>query len=87
MAIKPIGERVVLREIEAEETTRSGLVLAGDKEEPLKAEVIATTEEGEKIGLVIGAEVYYKKYAGTKIKYDGQEYIVIDNEDVLAVII
>ncbi len=87
MSIKPIGERVVLKEIEAEETTRSGLILAGEKEEPQKASVIATTEEGEKLGLEVGAQVYYKKYAGTKVKYEGEEYIIIDIEDVLAVIL
>lgn len=87
MSIKPIGERVVLKEIEAEETTRSGLILAGEKEEPQKAEVIATTDKGIELGLVEGAQVYYKKYAGTKVKYESQEYIIIDNEDVLAVIV
>lgn len=87
MSIKPIGERVVLKEIEAEEKTRSGLILAGEKEEPQKAQIVATTEKGEEIGLNIGCQVYYKRYAGTKVKYENEEYIIIDNEDILAVII
>ncbi|NLY37335.1 MAG: co-chaperone GroES [Tissierellia bacterium] len=87
MSIKPIGERVVLKEIEAEETTRSGLILAGEKEEPQKAEIVATTEKGEELGLNLGAQVYYKRYAGTKVKFENQEYIIIDNDDILAVII
>lgn len=87
MSIKPIGQRVVLKEIEAETTTGSGLILAGEKEEPQMAEVIATTDEGEELGLEVGAKVYYKKYAGTKVKYENQEYIIIDNEDILAIIV
>ncbi|NLY73334.1 MAG: co-chaperone GroES [Tissierellia bacterium] len=87
MSIKPIGARVVLKEIEAKTTTGSGLILAGEKEEPQMAEVVATTDEGEELGLVVGAKVYYKKYAGTKVKYENQEYVIIDNEDILAIII
>ncbi|HZK10119.1 MAG TPA: co-chaperone GroES [Clostridia bacterium] len=87
MSIKPIGERVVLKEIEAEEVTRSGLILAGEKEEPQKAQIVATTEKGEELGLKVGCQVYYKRYAGTKVKYENEEFIIIDNDDVLGVIV
>lgn len=86
MKIKPIGKRVVLKEVETEETLASGLILAGEKEEPQMAEIVANTEKGEKIGLSVGSKVFYKKFAGTRVKYENEEYIIIDNEDVLAVL-
>ncbi|MDI9472406.1 MAG: co-chaperone GroES [Tissierellia bacterium] len=82
MNIKPIGKRVLLKEIEAEETTKSGLVLAGEKDDPQMAEVLAISDKVK--NLAVGDKVFYKKYAGTKIKYERQEYIIIEVEDVIA---
>lgn len=82
MNIKPIGKRVLLKEVEAEETTKSGLVLAGQKDEPQMAEVLAVSEKVK--NLQVGDKVYFKKYAGTKIKYERDDYIIIDVDDVIA---
>ena len=84
MAIKPLGERLVLKEIEAPETTASGLVLAGQKEEPQMAEVIAVGTKAEEVKK--GDKVFYKKYSGTKVKLNKEEFIVIELEDVIAVL-
>ncbi len=85
MNIKPLGKRVVLREIKKEETTKSGLVLAGKKEEPQIAEVVVVSEEVKSIKS--GDKVVYKKYSGTNVEIEKEELIVIDVEDVLAVIL
>ncbi len=84
MSVKPLGKRVIIKEIKAEEVTKSGLVLAGKKEESQMAEVIAVSEEVKT--LVIGDKVYYKKYSGTKVEFEKEELIIIDEEDILAVI-
>jgi chaperonin GroES len=80
--IKPIGKRVLLKEVEAEETTKSGLVLAGQKDDPQMAEVLEISDKVK--NLSVGDKVFYKKYAGTKIKYEREEYIIIEVEDVIA---
>lgn len=82
--IKPIGKRVVLKELQAEETTKSGLVLAGQKEEPQLAEVIAVSEKVQT--LAVGQKVYYKKYAGTKVKYEREEYLIMELENIIAIV-
>lgn len=82
--IKPIGKRVVLKEIEASDTTTSGLVLAGQKEEHQMAEVIAVSDKVKY--LEVGQTVYYKKYAGTKVKYENQEYLIIETDNVIAIV-
>ncbi len=82
MNIKPIGKRVLLKELEAEETTKSGLVLAGQKDEPQMAEVLAISEKVKNLN--VGDKVFFKKYAGTKVKYEREEYIIIEVEDVIA---
>lgn len=84
MAIRPLGERVVLKPVEVEEKTKSGLILAGDKEKPEVAEVVAIGDEVK--ALKVGENVFYKKYSGTEVKYENQEYILIAEEDVLAVV-
>lgn len=82
--IKPIGKRVVLKELQAEETTKSGLVLAGQKEEPQLAEVINVSDKVKT--LEVGQKVYYKKYAGTKVKYEREEYLIMELENIIAIV-
>ncbi|MBE5939136.1 MAG: co-chaperone GroES [Lachnospiraceae bacterium] len=85
MKLIPLGKRVVLKELVAEETTKSGIVLTGQsKEKPQEAEVVAVGEVS--IDISVGDKVFYKKYAGTNVKLDEEEYIIMDEEDVLAVI-
>ena len=91
--IKPLMDRVVLKMIEAEETTKSGIVLAGAaKEKPQVAEVVAVGPGGKLDGkevelfVKVGATVVFTKYAGTEVKYDGEDYIIISQNDILAVV-
>jgi chaperonin GroES len=93
MKIKPLADRVVIKKAEAEEKTKSGIVLAASaKEQPQVAEVIEIGPGGivdgkeVKMELNIGDKVIYQKYAGTEVKIEGQEYIIIRQSDVLAVI-
>lgn len=87
--IKPLGTRVVIKRVEAEEKTASGIVLPGQaKEQPQMAEVIAVgpgTEE-EKMELKVGDKVIFAKYGGTEIKYQGNEYIIMRQEEILAIV-
>ena len=91
--IKPLMDRVVLKMIEAEETTKSGIVLAGAaKEKPQVAEVVAVGPGGKIDGkevemfVKVGEKVVFTKYAGTEVKYDGEVYIIISQNDILAVV-
>lgn len=87
--IKPLGARVVIKMVEAEEKTKSGIVLAGQaKEQPQMAEVIAVGPgtEDEKMELKVGDKVVFSKYAGTEIKYSGTEYTIMGQKDILAVV-
>lgn len=92
MKINPIGERIVIHKLEKEETTASGIVLPSSaQEQPQYAEVVAISDKisGQdeyKDAVKIGDRVIYSKYAGTDVKLDGEEYIVIKIEDVLAVV-
>ena len=93
MKIRPLGEMVVLKMSEAEETTKSGIILAGTaKEKPQMAEVIAVGPGGMvdgkevKMELKVGEKVIARKYAGTEIKLDGEEYIVLRQSDVLGIV-
>lgn len=93
MNIKPLGDRVVIKKIEAEETTKSGIVLPGNaKEKPVMAEVVAVGPGGlvdgkeVKMQVKVGDKVIFSKYAGTEIKFDGQEYTVLKQDDLLAVV-
>ena len=85
MKFVPLGDRVVLKQLEAEETTKSGIVLPGQsKEKPQQAEVIAVgpgTEEVKK-----GDQVIYSKYSGTDVKLDNTEYIIVKQSDILAIV-
>ncbi len=89
MKLVPLGDRVVLKQLVAEETTKSGIVLPGqNKEKPQQAEVIAVgpgTEE-VKMEVKVGDNVIYSKYAGTEVKLDNEEYIIVKQNDILAII-
>ena len=89
MKLVPLGDRVVLKQLVAEETTKSGIVLPGQtKEKPQQAEVIAVgpgTEE-VKMEVEVGDQVIYSKYAGTEVKLDDAEYIVVKQSDILAIL-
>ncbi|MBR4658224.1 MAG: co-chaperone GroES [Clostridia bacterium] len=93
MKLRPLSDRVVIKSLEAEETTKSGFILAGNaKEKPQMAEVIAVgpggVVDGKEITMNVapGDRVFYSKYAGTEIKMDGQEYIIVRQNDILAVV-
>ncbi len=93
MKLSPLGDRVVLKQLEAEETTKSGIVLPGQsKEKPQQAEVIAVGPGGlidgkeDKMQVKVGQKVIYSKYAGTEVKLDDEEFIIVKQNDVLAVI-
>jgi len=93
MRLVPLGDRVVLKQCEAEETTKSGIILTSSaQEKPQEAEVIAVGPGGMVDGkevvmqVVVGQKVIYSKYAGTEVKLDGVEYIVVRQNDILAVL-
>ena len=93
MKVKPLGDRVVIRNVESEETTKSGIVLPGSaKEKPQMAEVLAVGPGGMvdgkeiKMEVKVGQKVIYSKYAGTEIKLDGEEMILVRQSDILAVV-
>ena len=89
MKLVPLGDRVVLKQLVAEETTKSGIVLPGqNKEKPQQAEVIAVgpgTEE-VKMEVAVGDLVIYSKYSGTEVKVEDVEYIIVKQDDILAVL-
>lgn len=91
--LKPLGDRVVLKQLEAEEKTQSGIILPEkSQEKPQQAEVISVGPggmiDGKEIIMQVkpGDKVVYSKYAGTEIKLDSQEYIVVKQSDILAVV-
>lgn len=93
MKLVPLGDRVVLKQVEAEETTASGIVLPGQaQEKPQQAEVVAVGPGGVvdgkevKMEVAAGDVVIYSKYAGTEVKLEDEEYIVVKQNDILAVI-
>ena len=93
MKLVPLGDRVVLKQLVAEETTKSGIVLPGQsKEKPQQAEVVAVgpggVVDGKEIKMEgkVGDNVIYSKYAGTEVKLDEEEYIIVKQNDILAVI-
>ena len=93
MNIKPLGERVVIKKLEAEEKTKSGIVLTGTaKEKPQEAEIVAvgpgSIVDGKRVEMEVkvGDKVLYSKYAGTEVKVSGEEYTIIKQEDILAVV-
>jgi len=90
MNIRPLGDRVVVKMVETEETTKSGIVLPGSaKEKPQVAEVVAVgpgTVKEVKMEVKVGDKVIISKYAGTEVKFDGQEYTILRQNDILAVV-
>ena len=93
MTVKPLSDRVVIKKVEAEETTKSGLILtSAAKEKPQMAEVLAVGPGGMVDGkevtmqVKVGQKVIYSKYAGTEVKIDGEELIIVRQSDILAVV-
>jgi chaperonin GroES len=93
MTVEPLGDRVVLKQVEAEETTKSGIVLPGQaQEKPQQAEVVAVGPGGVvdgkevKMEVAVGDKVIYSKYSGTEVKMDGTEYIIVKQNDILAIV-
>lgn len=93
MKLVPLSDRVVLKQLEAEEKTKSGIILAGSaQEKPQEAEVIAVGPggmvDGKEVTMQVkeGQKVIYSKYAGTEVKLDGNEYIIVKQSDILAVV-
>ena len=93
MKLVPLGDRVVLKQLAAEETTNSGIVLPGqNKEKPQQAEVVAVGPGGVvdgkeiKMEVKVGDQVVYSKYAGSEIKLEDEEYIIVKQNDILAII-
>ena len=93
MKLVPLGDRVVLKQRIAEETTKSGIVLPGQaKEKPQQAEVIAVgpggVVDGKEITMQVkvGDNVIFAKYAGIEVKLDGEEYIVVKQNDIVAIV-
>ncbi|MET1249182.1 co-chaperone GroES [Sporolactobacillus sp. STCC-11] len=92
--LKPLGDRIVIEPQEKEETTASGIVLPDSaKEKPQEGRIIAVgagkvSDKGERIALDVkeGEKVIFSKYAGTEVKYDGNTYLVVRQDDILAVI-
>lgn len=93
MTLKPLLDRVVIRSVAAEETTKSGIILTGSaKEKPQMSEVIAVGPggmvDGKEVTMYVkpGDKVIYSKYAGTEVKLDGEEYTIVRQSDILAVV-
>lgn len=95
VAIKPLEDRIVIKQVEAEQTTASGLVIPDTaKEKPQEGVVVAvgpgrTDDNGNRVPLDIaeGDKVIYSKYGGTEVKYAGEEYLVLSARDVLAIVV
>ena len=94
MKLVPLGDRVVLKQIVAEETTKSGIVLPGQtKEKPQQAEVVAVGPggcvDGKEVTMQVkeGDKVIYQKYSTTEVKVGGEEYLVVKQNDILAIVV
>ena len=95
VSIKPLEDRIVVRPLEAEQTTASGLVIPDSaQEKPQEGEVVAVgpgrfDDNGNRVPLdvAVGDKVIYSKYGGTEVKYDGDEYLILSARDVLAVVV
>ena len=93
MKLVPLGDKIVLKQLEAEETTKSGIVLTGQaKEKPQEAEVIAVGPggciDGKEVTMEVkvGEKVIYSKYAGTEVSYGDETYIIVKQNDILAIV-
>lgn len=93
MKLEPLADRVVLKQLVAEETTKSGIVLPGQaQEKPQQAEVVAVGPggmvDGKEVTMQVkaGDKVIYSKYSGNEVKLDGEEYIIVKQNDILAIV-
>lgn len=93
MTIRPLADRVVIKQVEAEETTKSGIILtAAAQEKPSVAEIVAVgpggVVDGKEVEMFVkvGEKVLISKYSGTEVKVDGQEYSIVRQDDILAVV-
>ncbi len=93
MKLVPLNDRVVLKQCEAEETTKSGIILtSASQEKPQEAEVVAVGPGGVvdgkevKMQVKVGDKVIYSKYAGNQVKLEGVEYIIVRQDDILAIV-
>ncbi len=93
MIIKPLGDSVVIKKLEAEETTKSGIILPGSaQEQPQLAEIMAVGPggliEGKEVimEVKVGDKVIFSKYAGTEVKFDEEEYTILRQNDILAIV-
>ena len=93
MKLVPLGDRVVLKQLEAEETTKGGIILTSSaQEKPQEAEVVAVGPGGIVDGkevtmqVKVGDKVIYSKYAGNEVKIDGEEYKIVRQDDILAIV-
>ena len=93
MKLVPLGDRVVLKQLDAEETTKSGIVLPGQaQEKPQQAEIVAVGPGGMvdgkeiKMEVKVGDKVIYSNYAGTEVKLGDDEYIIVKQADILAIV-
>ena len=87
--LKPLADRVVIKMQENEETTKSGIILAGSsKEKPQFAEVLEVGPGTEKVKMEVkkGDKVVVSKYAGTEVKYENEEYLIVKQDDILAIV-
>lgn len=93
MNLRPLGDRVIIQKVEAEETTKSGIVLPGTaKEKPQMAKIIAVGPGGIvdgkeiKMEVKVGDKVIFSKYSGNEVKIDNVEYIILKQDDILAIV-
>lgn len=89
MSLKPLYNRVLIQQLEAETTTKSGIILPGQAtEQPQIARVIAVGpgKDDKPMSVKVNDQVIFPKYKGTDVKYDGMDYIIIDEEDLLAIV-
>ena len=89
MKLKPLADRVLLKQEKAETKTASGIIIpetAQEKTQTAKVEAVGPGTEKEKITVAVGDRVMYDKYAGTQVKIDGEEYLIVKNSDISAII-
>ena len=93
MKLVPLGDKVILKQLIAEETTKSGIIIPGQaKEKPQQAEVIAVGPggivDGKEVTMLVkvGDKVIYSKYSGTEVKLDDEEFIVVKQNDIVAIV-
>jgi len=89
MKLRPLADRILLKEEKAETTTKSGILLpesAQEKTQTAKVEAVGPGTEKEKITVKVGDRVMYDKYSGVQVKMDGEDYLIVKNSDIIAVV-